>query len=140
MSGNQPTILIYAPGRPAWLGKLRGALTPQGVRLRAVAPEELDRPVGVLAGLPGFEAGEAGQTGGSAVAEAVPEPVLVLCHLPGARLDTVLQILRRAGVSRGVLKAVLTETNASWTLRALYGELCEERRALSGDPDARPQR
>lgn len=130
MSG---AVLIYSPSRPAWLGKLRGALTPQGIRLRPVTAEELGLPVGHLAGLPGFETE-------AASVEAVEEPVLVLCQLPGRRLDLTLQLLHRAGVPRTVLKAVLTESNAPWTFRALYEELCQERRAMAGDPDAHPLR
>lgn len=130
MSG---TVLIYNPVRPAWLGKLRGVLTPQGIRLRAVTAEELGLPVGQLAGLPGFEAE-------SVSAEPVDEPVLVLCQLPGRQLDLALQLLHRAGVPRTALKAVLTESNAPWTFRALYEELCQERRAIAGDPDAHPLR
>ena len=51
MSAHLPTLLLYTPQRPAWLGKLRGSLTPLGVRLRAVTAEELDTAVGTLAGL-----------------------------------------------------------------------------------------
>jgi hypothetical protein len=34
-------------------------------------------------------------------------------------------------VPRTCLKAILTPTNAGWTLRALYDELCREREQLS---------
>ncbi len=127
-------LLFYCPGRPAWLGKLRGVLTPRGIRLRPVAEGELGLPVGRLAGLPGYE------EAGAVPAEPVDEPVLVLCRLPGRQLDLTLQLLRRAGVPRTVLKAVLTESNAPWSFRALYEELCRERLALAGDPEAHPLR
>jgi len=134
MSVNTGTILVFCPDRPVWLTKLRGALIPLGVRVRFVAQEELSQSVGALAGLPGPDPIN------SPPPASVEEPVLVLCHFSGAALNRVLDCLRKAGVPRTVLKAVLTETNASWSLSALYEELCEERRALSGDPDANPRR
>lgn len=137
MSAHLPTLLLYTPQRPAWLGKLRGSLTPLGVRLRAVTAEELDAAVGTLAGLTELTAGE--DPAGEAP-EEVAEPVLVLCHMPDSGLNALLNKLRQAGVPRSVLKAVLTPSNAAWSFRALYGELCLERRAMAGDETAHPAR
>lgn len=137
MSAHLPTLLIYTPQRPAWLGRLRGSLTPLGVRLRSVAGAELDTAVGTLAGLTELPRGE-DPAGGEP--EEVAEPVLVLCHVPDSGLNALLNKLRQAGVPRGVLRAVLTPSNAAWSFRALYGELCLERRAMAGDETAHPAR
>lgn len=56
--------------------------------------------------------------------------VLVLCGFSDRRLDELLQRLRKAGVPRTVLKAVVTESNAQWTVYELYGHLVEERRQV----------
>lgn len=51
--------------------------------------------------------------------------MLVLCNFSEARLDALLQGMRRSGI-RIALKAMLTESNASWTFLQLYEELLEE--------------
>ena len=61
----------------------------------------------------------------------LPEPILVLCGLNNAQLDKLLPALRKLGAGP-CLKAVLTPTNASWTLSALYEELCKERAEIQG--------
>ncbi len=55
---------------------------------------------------------------------------LRLRRLTAGQLDRLLAALQKAGVPRTCLKAVLTPTNAQWTLRALYQELCRERERL----------
>ena len=51
--------------------------------------------------------------------------MLVLCNFSEARLDALLQGMRRSGI-RIALKAMLTESNAGWTFLQLYEELLEE--------------
>ena len=55
----------------------------------------------------------------------------VLCEL-NDKLDDVLAALRNAGVGADCLKAILTDTNESWTPVALYQELCRERDSFRG--------
>ncbi len=43
--------------------------------------------------------------------------------------DTILALLKEAGAG-GILKAVLTGTNGSWTVEKLYAELTKERALL----------
>lgn len=115
-------LLLYDPTPSPWASKVRQLCAIQGLRFSAVDTAQLDRPIRDLAqDLP--DPGSAG--------EPLPEPLLLLCHLSSPQLDKVLQGLRNAGVPRTCLKAILTPTNAGWTLRALYDELCREREQLS---------
>ena len=115
-------LLLYDPAPSPWASKVRQLCAIQGLRFSAVDTAQLDRPIRDLA-----QALPAPASAG----EPLPEPLLLLCHLSSPQLDKVLQGLRNAGVPRTCLKAILTPTNAGWTLRALYDELCREREQLS---------
>ena len=54
---------------------------------------------------------------------------MIRCQLGQGQLDRLLSSLLLQHIT--CLKAVLTPTNASWSLRALYDELCQERLRLS---------
>lgn len=115
-----PTLLYYAPEPQPWSGKLPQLCAIQGLRLRAVAPGELDAAVSALA------------RGSVETAHApdrpLPEALMVFCFLPEHKLDRTLQALRRQRVF--CLKAVLTPSNAQWSFRELYEEIDRERKAL----------
>lgn len=116
-----PTILFYSPAPMPYAPKLRQLCAVQGIRLRVVESSDLDRPLSVLEqGLRPSEPLRAG--------ESLPEPLLIFCHFSDKQLDRALLSLRR--LQAFCLKAVLTPTNAGWTLRALYNELCKERSQL----------
>ena len=57
--------------------------------------------------------------------------MLVLKQFSSRRIDELLLNLRKAGVPRISLKAVLTEHNCGWTFYALYNELREEHEKMS---------
>ena len=94
-----------------------------GVRLRTVKEEDLGRTVAALCGLPGAE------EGGLNAGPADPTPALVLWGLDRKGLDAFLDRLRQAQVSIP-LKAVVTDTNRSWTFDSLLKELAAERREV----------
>ena len=119
----KPTVLFYDPHGAEWGGKLRQVCAIQGLRLRAVEDGDLGR--GVLSLAEGTPTAEAVQP-----FPPLPEPMLVLCGLGGAHLDRLLQGLRKAGVPRACLKAVLTGENSRWPLHTLYEELVRERDAV----------
>ena len=56
--------------------------------------------------------------------------MLVMHQFSNARLEEFLRQLKKAGVPRIALKAVVTATNAGWSLRELYQELCREEEAV----------
>jgi len=116
-----PTILFYSPAPQPYGPKLFQLCALQGLKLRAVDPGDLGRPLSLLA--QGVQPDEPPAAG-----EPLPEPVLVFCHCSEKQLDRALLALRKLKVF--CLKAVLTPTNAGWTLGELYAELCRERAQL----------
>lgn len=130
------TVLYYTPGNSAHVAKLKGVLVRMGVRIKNVTPEQVTETIGGLLGLPGFgkaeNQGEAdvpeqsGEDGRVLEIPSVTEEVLVMHNFSGGRLDELLLNLRKAGVPRIHLKAVVTETNAAWTFYQLYEEIKEE--------------
>ena len=115
---SSPVILLYDPTPAPWLPKFKTLCVMMGLRLQAVGNAELDKPLLTLA--------EGAPAGEHRPGAPLPEPVMVFCHLTSPQLDLLLPELRKLG-ARGCLKAVLTPTNKTWTLRQLYAELCRER-------------
>ena len=79
----------------------------------------------------GFALGRAGFAQSADTAEAPEQPMLVLDGFTSKRLDVLLRELRQHGVSVPY-KAIVTEHNLPWTLRALYDELVREHEAMHG--------
>lgn len=117
---SKQVILLYAPAAP-WADGVKKLCALWGLRLRPVEPGETGRTLDSLA----FGKPYSPTPGGP-----IPEPLLVLCGFSSAQLDSLLAALRKAGVPQGCLKAVLTPSNANWTLAALYQELCREREQM----------
>ena len=123
------TVLYYNPGTPETMkhvARLKSVLVRMGVRIRNIGPDQVSQTVGYLAGVPGFEENaDAGQL------PVISEEMLVLKQFSSRRIDELLLNLRKAGVPRISLKAVLTEHNCGWTFYALYEELREEHEKMS---------
>lgn len=69
-------------------------------------------------------------TGQAAISPALSESLLVMCHLSEKRMDKLLFELRRADAKLSY-KAILTPTNAGWTLSRLMLELQREKAAYA---------
>ena len=144
MAKMMETVLYYNPGRPETMkhvAMMKSVLVRMGVRIRNIGPEQVLEKVGYLAGMEGYEAagGSAGAQGtdgertgaGPGELPVIPEEVMVLKQFSSQRLDMLLAGLRRAGVPRIALKAVLTEHNSDWTFYHLYQELKEEHETMT---------
>ena len=118
-----PVILFYSPSPQPYAPKLLQLCAIQGVRLRLVEGGDLDRSLSVLA--QGLRPDSPSSPG-----SPLPEPVLIFCHFSDKGLNRFLLSLRR--IQALCLKAVLTPSNAGWSLRTLYDELCKERAQLGG--------
>ena len=109
-------VLYYQPAKEKEAGnaskaaKLKGVLIRMGVRIKNITPE---------------------QTGQTSVAPEIDEEMLVMKNFTNRRIDELLVGLRRAGVPKIELKAVVTETNCGWSFYALYEELKKEREAMT---------
>ncbi|MFT4106818.1 MAG: DUF3783 domain-containing protein [Lacrimispora sp.] len=131
MAAGKEMVLYYQPesdkqkGNDTKAAKMKAVLVRMGIRIKNISQEQMGQTVGYLAGLEGFEEQEA------EVCPPVKEEVLVMKNFSNARLDEFLMSLRRAGVERIALKAVVTDTNCKWKLYDLYQELVKEHEVMS---------
>lgn len=146
------TALYYNPGTPELakdVSAMKGVMVRMGIRIRNVAPEQVLETVGFLAGVDGYSSLGSAETDRERLREAdrsqetdrgelpvIPEQVLVLKQFSGSRLDELLMNLRKAGVPKIRLKAVLTEHNSGWTFYKLYQELKEEHEAMTAGKES----
>lgn len=129
----QETVLYYAPEKRPYTAKLKGVLVRMGIRIRDVSADQVLEQVGALAGIREFQskefASEELRTKESEYTEGlpvIPEEMLVMHRFSSQRIDELLANLRKAGVPKIQLKAVVTETNCQWTFYHLYEEISAE--------------
>ncbi|MBO4854502.1 MAG: DUF3783 domain-containing protein [Oscillospiraceae bacterium] len=72
----------------------------------------------------------ANEPGGTPPEQPFTEELLVMSDLSERQMHTLLNLLRQRRIFIS-LKAMVTPTNAAWTVQALYGELCREREAFA---------
>lgn len=84
------TVLLYNIAQTPLASGLKPILLKMKVRIRVISPEQYAQPLGVLAGLPGFQELDNVYEG-----DGFPEPVIVLCGFTDQRLDQFLRELRR---------------------------------------------
>lgn len=116
-------VLYYTPEQSIKVTKLKGVLVRMGIRIKNIQPEQVTQQVGYLAGLEGYEAQT---TDREKELPVIEEEVFVMHRFTSSRIDELLQNLRKAGVPKIELKAVVTESNCLWTFYQLYEELKEE--------------
>ena len=109
--------------------RIRMAAVRLGLRTRTVTAEEFALPLGRLLGLPMQD--QAAPTDGA----PFDDELVIFYGLTEPQLDAMLAYIRRAGGVR--LKAVVTPTNAAWSVSALCRELEAERAALARQGQAR---
>ena len=102
--------------------KIKMAAVKLGLRIHTVSPDEFTLPLGRLVGLPAYADAEPLE------GELFTQEMLIFHNFTEPQLDAFLAEIRRAGGVR--LKAVVTPTNASWCISALYRELEAERAAI----------
>lgn len=133
------TVLYYNPGTPEAMkhvALLKSVLVRMGIRIRNIGPDQVMETVGYLAGVEGFTAAETkdqaekSEPAGPDLA-VIPVQMMVLKQFSDKRLNELLVNLRKAGVPKVELKAVLTENNSRWTFYHLYEELKEEHEAMT---------
>lgn len=144
------TVLYFTPEKKEYEMKLKGVLVRMGIRIRIVTPDQVDETIGGLLGFSGWNAGEntaegkteekkseAGNESGGADNDhgsqmhKIADEVLVMHNFTSRRMDELLMSLRKAGVPRIPLKAVVTETNCRWSFYHLYEEIREEHEKMT---------
>lgn len=123
-------VLYYNPGNAPKPALMKSVLVRMGIRIKNVTNEQTGETIGSLLGMEQQgkpdEAGE--KTDG-----VIEEQMLVLHQFTERRLDQLLFQLRKAGVPKIELKAIVTEQNSQWTLYQLYEELRKEREAFANE-------
>lgn len=131
---------------------MKSVLIRMGVRIKNIGPEQVLEKVGYLAGIEGFTSlsqdeqqnNDKEQEGQEQNLQEKHElekdrleklpvlsrDVLVMKNFTSSRIDTLLAGLRKAGVPKIELKAVITPQNAEWTFYQLYQELEREHESL----------
>ena len=121
-------VLYYGtndPGMKKHEMMMKSVLVRMGVKIRNVKPEQVMETIGCLAGMPGFQE-----------RKNVDEPLPVMKDFTGSRIDTLLYQLRKVGVPKIDLKAIVTEHNCGWSFYKLYEELKEEHRLMTEQAQA----
>ena len=111
--------------------RMKSVFVRMGIRIRNAGPQQALETVGFLTGVPGFQAAQEPKE----ELPVIPQEMLILRQFSSQRLDQLLAQLRRAGVSRIDLKAVVTEQNCGWTLYKLYEELKQEHQTMTGQKE-----
>lgn len=106
------------------LRKVKFALVPLKLRMIQVRKEDYLQTIGNLAGLK-----DMGETPGKYTGEDLGQEMMVFAGLGNQKLDELLKAMRKVGV-RVDYKAILTETNCTWTVPELYRELAAEHEAM----------
>lgn len=101
---------------------VRTVMRKLGVECRALPEESWREKVGFLLGIRGFKPASQEE----ATEFDFPEPVMVLGHIKGKRLDQVLAAMKEAEIPPIRYKAVVTPFNTLWTLRRLCETMKKE--------------
>ncbi|WP_312428444.1 DUF3783 domain-containing protein [Lacrimispora sp.] len=139
MAARKEMVLYYQPEKDRQSGnvtkaaKLKAVLVRMGVRIKNISPEQVNQTVGYLAGFDGFEEKEQEDC------PDVEEEILVMKNFSNRRIDELLLNLRRAGVPKIDLKAVITDTNCKWKFYDLYLELKKEHDTMSEANETDPK-
>lgn len=129
-------VLYYQPekekqkGNATKASRLKAVLVRMGIRIKNISPDQMNQTVGYLAGIEGFLEEPAGEE--SPVAE---EEILVMKNFSNRRIDELIMNIRKAGIPKIELKAVVTDTNSKWKLYDLYQELRQEHDIMSGNKE-----
>lgn len=135
---NRESILLYR-FRGTEIGqRLYTVAARMGILCRIVEEDQTEESIGSLLKIPGLADLDSaltelfGSNKSSMHAEETVEKiplerqVMVMYGLSSQRLNLFLQNLKKAGVPRIPLKAIVTPHNVSWTFRELYEELERE--------------
>ena len=126
MKVSNEMILFFNFQEPDIRKKWNGICFRLGIRVKEVGAEQFHQPLGFLAGLPGFEAGEQLPSD----PHTFSEPMLVLKNFTSKRINELLRAGKKAGLPNVPLKAVLTAQNSTWNAAELHQELEKEHQAM----------
>lgn len=115
------SILLFHISDPDIKKKVDRALLPLRVRIRHIAREDYNQPLGVLANVPDMTSLEERYDG-----EELSDTMIVFCGLSNQKLDQALLALKKSGAGPFPYKAILTPTNQHWLAKDCLTELKRE--------------
>ena len=131
-------VLYYNPGNAPKPALMKSVLVRMGIRIKNVTDGQTGETIGNLLGIKTEEPLNKEEENTVVSQEQTDNPIeeqmLVLYQFTERRLDQLLLQLRKAGVPKIDLKAIVTEQNSRWTLYQLYEELKKEREAFADKP------
>ncbi len=131
-------VLYYNPGNAPKPALMKSVLVRMGIRIKNVTDGQTGETIGNLLGIKTEEPLNKEEENTVVSQEKTDNPIeeqmLVLYQFTERRLDQLLLQLRKAGVPKIDLKAIVTEQNSWWTLYQLYEELKKEREAFADKP------
>ena len=89
------------------------ALMPLGIAGIRVEKESYKKPLGVLCKIKGFDAPDKDFAD-------FDDEMLLLCGCGSSDIDGIIRALKKCGIGRVDLKAILTDTNIFWSSSELY--------------------
>lgn len=118
-----PLLLAYNLDETT-LRQLEALCLKQRIGFCAVPRDQFSLPIGILAGIPVAARPACSPQSGFC------EPMLVMCHMLSPQLDAFLAGMRKDGIPRIALKAVMTPSNVAWNAMQLRNELSAEHEAM----------
>lgn len=118
-------ILLYNIEDKTLQKKYQILCLKMGFRVKLVKPSEYKEPIGALAG-----AKDIPLSGILYEGETFLEPMMVMKIYSQQKLNQFLSGVRKEGIPRIDLKAILTEYNKEWDSFQLYEEIKKEHEAM----------
>lgn len=115
------TVLLINFQDEKQLRDLKMILFTLKIRMKKVEKKSYLQQIGCLVGLKDMEEAAECYEG-----EELQKEMMVFAGIPNQKLDQILSMMRKNGVKRVDYKAILTETNKTWTVLKLYEEISKE--------------
>lgn len=96
------------------ISKARFAALPLKISVKAVEKSDFCHPIGYLAGVIGIE------PAAEEYSSAFEDEMIVMCGFNRSLMDSFIRALNKCGVGRVPLKAVITDTNKTWSANELH--------------------
>ncbi|MDF2609621.1 MAG: hypothetical protein K0R92_1095 [Lachnospiraceae bacterium] len=132
MNKSNEAVLLYNFDTEK-LKKIKLVLIRMGIKIKIITKDLYLQSIGYLAGMKGFEKSEEIYK-----EEGFHDEMLVMKGFTSSRIDELLKLLKKNGVERIHLKAVLTEYNQNWNSIELYKELKDEHEQMTSNAAAIP--
>lgn len=123
MAKSKEMALYYESNDDAQKAKVKSVLVRLGIRIKNITLAESEQTLGYLLGRKEYAFSEEKNQ------DDLIKPMLILAEFTEKRLDILLRELKKENV-KIPYKAIITDTNIGWTMRALYHELARENEAM----------